>query len=139
MATSMIPVYFTALSDQHETKNSDSPDRAQNIVERLKKESYYQFTAPDYKDHTFINKTHDKDYLVWLEAICKTLKPEDRLACEIFAFDRNSQTKPTSLRAQIGWYCFESTTAITKFTYESIYLFFCWLMCKVPSKLLTAH
>lgn len=35
------------------------------------------------------------------------------------AYDRTKQRKPKSIKAQIGWYCYETTTGICKGTYEA--------------------
>lgn len=83
----------------------------------------------------YITAVQEKEYVDYLRDACADLKVDEVSAsqdsadtlihlpkvhrCEIVAYDRAKQRKPKSIRAQIGWYCYETTTGICKGTYDA--------------------
>ncbi|PRP77953.1 deacetylase, histone deacetylase/acetoin utilization protein [Planoprotostelium fungivorum] len=114
-----IPILYDPVHNIHDVGTFEKTERAENIFQRLSTDERYHVVSSFVKDMNHITAIHEKDYVDYLRLACEDLQADQIHRCEIVAYDRAKQRKPKSIKAQIGWYCYETTTGICKGTYEA--------------------
>eukprot|EP01117_Protostelium_nocturnum_P004618 TRINITY_DN1675_c0_g1_i1.p1 TRINITY_DN1675_c0_g1~~TRINITY_DN1675_c0_g1_i1.p1 ORF type:complete len:404 (-),score=67.05 TRINITY_DN1675_c0_g1_i1:44-1102(-) len=113
-----IPVFYDEGHVLHDPKTFEAVERAINIHRRLQNEpSQYFIQDPFLLSMEHLLLIQNQDYVDYLRDLCSELKDGELHHCEIFAYDR--KRKPKTLKGQIGWYCYEATTGVCKYTYQA--------------------
>jgi len=106
----------------------EHPGRAEAIRASLATDSRFEFVAPDDHGRAPIEAVHDRGLIDFLETAWsryqETFGPTHDVVPDVFAHGRlrdgmGEAPAPTTIGAELGYWCFETTTPLTHGTYDA--------------------
>src|SRR3989344_3159836 len=97
----------------------DSLKRVEVILKTLKslsiKPNKVKTTVPE----SILYKIHDRNYIKFLEQICKTIKADEEFFPEMFNHNVRNVSEISLLQAKLGFYCKDTYTPVGNGTYKA--------------------
>lgn len=106
----------------------EHPGRAEIIRATLAADDRFEFVAPDDHGRTPIDAVHDPGLVNFLETAWARFQaahgPVHDVVPDVFAHGAiregmGAARKPTRIGAELGWWCYETTTPVTEGTYDA--------------------